>query len=263
MVRMSTTTFEEARAEMAEKVRKLLAKAEDPASPPEEARSFTAKAQEIMTKYSIDLAMIADADKVDELVGKGWTVEGPYAGKKVGLISAVARTNDCRAIYAHLSEGRKHVEVIGFPSDVEWVQTLSRSLEVQLMASLAAAMRRKPAHVHGRTFAAAFVEGFIAEVNQRLQQARRDAVAAAQAAQSEPGAADGTAGSGRDRLALVLVAKAERVDEEFRVRHPRARTVYSQVRLRSWEGYGPGRAAGSRATLARGSIGGSRRRLGG
>jgi len=37
--------------------------------------------------------------------------------------------------------------------------------------------------------------------------------------------------------------------------------VHRQIRLLSWSGYGPGRAAGRRASLARGSVEGSRRRL--
>jgi hypothetical protein len=45
------------------------------------------------------------------------------------------------------------------------------------------------------------------------------------------------------------------------VRHPGARTAYRSIRLQSWSGYGPGRAAGRQATLARGAVGGSRRRL--
>lgn len=250
----TTTPFaDRARIDVAEKVRKLLAQAEDRAATAEEAQTFTMKAQELMSKYSIDLAMVTDVARADELTAKGWVVEGPYAGHKVGLISAVARTNDCRAIYASLPEGRKRVEVVGFQADVEWVETLFRSLEIQLVAALAAAMRRKPGHVHGRTYAVGFVEGFIAEVNSRLHQARQEAVAVATADRPEQGSRS---------VALVLVAKAKRVEDEFRVRHPRTRTVYSQVRLRSWAGYEPGRAAGSRASLARGSIGDTRRSLG-
>jgi hypothetical protein len=208
-----------------------------------------------MTKYSIDLALVADLSKADQLIAEGWSVEPPYAGKKVTLINAVARNNDCRAIYTSLpgAGGRKHIEVLGFPTDVDWVRTLSRSLEIQMLAGLAAATHLKPDHVHGRTFGAAFVEGFIAEVNHRLHDARRSAIATAQAEAPE---------ATSNRLALVLVEKAHRVDDEFKVRHPRTRTVYTNTRLQSWEGYAPGRAAGRRASLARGSIDGARRSLG-
>jgi hypothetical protein len=108
-----------------------------------------------------------------------------------------------------------------------------------------------------------FIEGFVAEVNHRLHDARRAAVAAAEATAHAPRQdAVSWAPQGQSEpptsLALVLVAKAKRVDQEFKVRHPHSRTVYSQVRLQSWSGYAPGRAAGRRANLARGSVGGSR-----
>jgi hypothetical protein len=255
------TPFRKTKQEVADKVRKLLVKAEDPATTPEEAESCTAKAQQLMTKYAIDLAMVADPATSDRLVERGWVIDGPYAAHKVSIINAVARANDCRAIYAELQAGRKWIDIVGFAGDVDWVQTLSRSLEVQLAGALATAVRAKPAGVHGRTFSVAFVQGFAVEISARLHRARRAAVAEADAErrdaadrllQEEPSAPS---------AALVLVAKAERVEEEFMVRHPTARTVHRQVRLRSWSGYGPGRAAGRQASLARGAVGGSRRRL--
>lgn len=249
-----TTTFERTKEEVADKVRKLLTKAEDPVATPEEAEAFTLKAQELMYKYSIDLAMVTDKSQAEALVGRGWIIPNPYAPAKVSLVNAVARANDCRALYTDLGGGRRHIEVLGFATDVEWVETLVRSLDVQLMAALARAVREKPADIHGRTFSAGFVQGFIAEIAGRLHQARRAAVSAAEASRGA------TVPSGPS-VALVLVAKAESVDHEFRVRHPSARTVHRQTRLRSWSGYGPGRSAGRSASLARGSIGSQRRGL--
>jgi hypothetical protein len=261
--------FARTREDVADKVRKLLTQAEDPAATPEEAQAFTMKAQQLMSKYSIELAMIVDPAKADQLTETGWTVNGPYAGHKVSLINAVARANDCRAIYLDLSGGRKRIQVVGYPGDVDWVEALSRSLEIQLAGALASAVGAKPRHVHGRTFAVGFIEGFTAEVNGRLQQARRTAVAGFESAREEERRrarretmdalvqVEPTATS----VALVLTAKAKHVDDEFKARHPTARTVYSQVRLQSWSGYDPGRAAGRQATLARGAVGSNRRGL--
>jgi hypothetical protein len=257
---MSTAdTFQRTKEQVADKVRKLLAQAEDRSVTPEEAQSFTAKAQQLMTKYLIDLAMVADGGDATPLTELSWTVDGPYASHKIHLINAVARTNDCRSIYADLPRGRKRIQVVGYDTDVAWVETLSRSLEIQLLAALAGAARAKPPGVHGRTFAVAFMQGFIAEVVNRLHHARREAVATAQQAASESGAP--AASGGGSSVALVLVAKSNRVDEEFKVRHPQTRTVYSQVRLQSWSGYQPGRAAGRQASIARGRIGERRRGL--
>ena len=70
MAAMSTVeqTFRRTREDVADKVRKLLVKAEDPAATPEEAESCTAKAQQLMTKYAIDLAMVADPDRATALM---------------------------------------------------------------------------------------------------------------------------------------------------------------------------------------------------
>lgn len=259
-----TTTFERTKDEVADKVRKLLAKAEDPAATPEEAQAFTLKAQQLMSKYSIALAMVSDESRPDALTARGWTIPDPYASAKVSLVNAVARANDCRAIYTDLGGGRRAIEVVGFATDAEWVESLVRSLDIQLTAALAAAVRTKPANVHGRTFSAGFVQGFIAEIAVRLQHARRAAIAAAEAEADAERTAAGGAGSASNSassVALVLVAKADSVEAEFRVRHPAARTVHRQTRLRSWSGYQPGRTAGSQANLARGSIGSRRRGL--
>jgi hypothetical protein len=248
---MTKDLSDRTREEIADKVRKLLNKAEDRAATRGEADAFTAKAQELMSKYAIDLAMVSDMEHRDELVERHWMLLNPYANHKVSLVSVVARANDCRTLYADLSGARKHISVVGYASDVEWVEVLTRSLELQMAAALAAAMRTRPAGVHGRTYAVGFVQGFIQEISLRLREARRGAVATAEAGRTEG-----------PSVALVLVAKGKRVDDEFKARHPDTRSVSRQLRLRSWAGYKPGRAAGSQAGIARGGIGDTRRRLG-
>ncbi|HZU71773.1 MAG TPA: DUF2786 domain-containing protein [Acidimicrobiales bacterium] len=243
-------TFEQARAKLVERVRMLLAHAEDPSITAEEAQAYTAKAQQLMTKYAIDLAMITDVERRDRVVQRDWIIEAPYAAHKVSLVNAVARTNDCAAIYTDLAGGHKRIDVVGYPEDVEWVQTLYSSLVVQLTGALGAARRLKPPGVHGRTFAVGFAEGFVHEISDRLKAARRAAVAAAEVERSGPGAPS----PGGPSVALVLVAKKQRVDDEYRVRFPGARSVHRYTRLSSWSGYQPGRDAGRRASLARGAV---------
>jgi len=259
--------FGRMKEEVAEKVRKLLALAEDPAATPEEAQTYSAKAQQLMSKYAIDLAMVTDAERIDRVVQRGWRIDGPYAAHKVSLVTAIGRTNDCRAVYAPLTGGARYIEVVGFPNDVDWVETLSGSLTLQMMTALLAAQALKPDRVHGRTFAVGFVEGFVHEVSLRLQQARRQAMAMAAEEEGRrrrtPGWHDDgtsiTKAEPRQTVELVLVAKATQVDDEYRVRFPDARTVSRYTRLASWSGYEPGRAAGRKASLARGAVSGRRR----
>ena len=261
--------FDEMRADMAEKVRKLLTQAEDPGATPEEAATFTAKAQQLMTKYSIDLAMVVDTERADQVVVKVWRVNGPYSAHKLDMVFSAARSNDCRAIYARLGGGAHQVSVVGFPHDVDWVQTLSASLDLQLAIALAHATRAKPEWVHGRTFSVGFVKGFTDEVGERLSRARRQAVADAVScfAAERAGAGVGAEAGGRAQpsaqgegpsVALVLAAKDKQVDDEFRVHFPHVRTMHRYVRLQSWSGYQPGRDAGSRAQLAKAPLSGRR-----
>jgi hypothetical protein len=254
--------FEEIKADMADKVRKLLAQAEDPGATPEEAATFTAKAQQLMTKYSIDLAMVVDGRRAEEVVVKTWRVNGPYSSHKLDMAFAASRANDCRAIYARLGGGAHQISLVGFPHDIDWVRTLFASLELQLGLALAQAMSTRPEHVHGRTFAVGFVKGFADEIGTRLAQARHQAVADAKAGEAGPtgpGPARSERAGSPGSVALVLAAKDKRVDDEFKVNFPHVRTLHRYVRLSSWSGYQPGRDAGSRAQLARGSVSGRRR----
>ncbi|HEV2368891.1 MAG TPA: DUF2786 domain-containing protein [Acidimicrobiales bacterium] len=268
MTSSTGATFGKVKAELAEKVRKLLAQAEDPGATVEEAATFTAKAQQLMSKYAIDLAMVTDAERIDKVAERGWQIDGPYAAHKVSIVNAVSRANDCRAVYTNLDGGAKYVDVVGFPDDVDWVQTLSGSLALQMLSTMASARSQRPARVHGRTFAVGFAEGFVHEVSVRLQQARRHAMAAAAEDEERRRAAGAGVGGGtsvvaaspRRSVELVLVAKGARVDDEYRVRFPHARSVSRYTRLTSWSGWEPGRAAGRRANLARGAVG-DRRRL--
>lgn len=254
----SETVFSEMRAEMADKVRKLLAQAEDPAATVHEAATFTAKAQQLMTKYSIDLAMVVDGRRRDEVEVKTWRVNGPYSAHKLDMAFAAARANDCRAIFARLEGGASQISVVGFPHDIDWIQTLFASLELQLAVALSHAAADKPDHVHGRTFAVGFVKGFVDEVGERLAQARRQAVAEARRAEEAGAAAEGRSPQRGTSVALVLAEKDKQVDDEFKVHFPHVRTLHRYVRLSSWSGYQPGRDAGSRAQLARGSVAGRR-----
>src|SRR4051794_35012987 len=61
-----------------DKVRKLLAKAEDPACSPAEAEALTAKATELIAKYGVDQALLAARDPArDSVVDRMIEVPSP------------------------------------------------------------------------------------------------------------------------------------------------------------------------------------------
>ncbi len=251
-----TDVFVNVKERIAEKVRKLLTHAEDPATTPEEAEAFTAKAQHLISRYSIDLAMIAEADRADRLTEGRVYVSEPYGRRKIGLANAVARANDCRGVFTCYRKNGKNayfLSVIGYESDVEWVQTLYASLEVQLASAMTRDARTRPRSDHGRTWGVNYIEGFAGAVSTRLTQAKRAAAAEAQAAVD---AERGDLPTPSTSVALVLILKAERVEKEYKVRHPYTRStrVYSRG---SDHGRTAGATAGRNASLARGAVGGS------
>jgi hypothetical protein len=268
------------------KVASLLRKAERTDNE-HEAAAFAAKAQELMARHAIDRAMVEEAGEggkeAQQIISRWLEVKAPYAPRKATLLWNVADAIGCQAVIM----GAQWVDVIGTTADVEWVETLYASLVAQMehAAAIADKDRRQPpplpaqpeapaygsnaweeltteeraelreqwkayhaikslhrvAQENGRTFKTSFIAGFTSRVVGRLKEtnlkAQRDA-------EQEQG----------HSVALVLASKAERVEAEFRVRHPHIRTIRRSTR---GSGYSAGQNAGSNASFARGSMGGN------
>jgi hypothetical protein len=126
---------------MLERVRKLLAKAER-AGTEHEAEAFTAKANELMLRYSINEAMLQRSGEhtSEKIIAKTITVEG-YAKAKLELLRAVARGCGCDAAFysnsksSGWSSGR--AEVVGWESDVEAFEVLFASVTMQALSEAA------------------------------------------------------------------------------------------------------------------------------
>lgn len=183
------------------RVRKLLAKAEDPACTPAEAEAFTAKATELIAKYGVDQALLGAADPAADPVGdRIVTIVAPYARDKAGLLAAVGMALRCRVV--HLERGstaRSHL--FGHAADLERVELLFTSLLVQAAHGLAAA--RVPWGEHPAAFRRSWLVGYTEAVRARLVEAEQSAV------DSEPGAA------------LVLVDRTELVEQRRNEVYPR------------------------------------------
>lgn len=154
---------------MLEKVRGLLAKAES--TPYEaEAATYTAKAQELMTRHSIDYALLAvRTGAKEEPVARRIAVDGPYEMEKVDLLAAVARANRARSVWTR-SLGL--ATVIGFPADLDAIEVLFTSLLVQATRAMTEAGRQRDAAGRSRTrsFRQSFLTGFAMRIGERLTQ---------------------------------------------------------------------------------------------
>ena len=213
------------------KVRKLLAKAEDPACTTAEAEAFTAKATELIARYGVDRALLAASDPSTDPVGdRVIDLLPPYALDKAGLLAGVAGALRCRSVRRRAGSGFA-MHLFEFASDLERTELLYTSLLVQAAQGLASAP--VPVGDHPAAFRRSWLAGFAGAVSARLRQAEESA-----AGESPPGAAS---------FALVLADRSDRVEHRLAEAYPRLRSAPG--RRLAGSGLGAGAAAGRRADL--------------
>lgn len=230
-------------------IRKLLAKAES-SEHEAEASVFRNKALELMTRYSIDEAMIADVTVEESIVSE--TIElGTYAANKRGMLITVARAFGCH-VRRPLYKNKKLYEVVGFKSDVDMVIMLTNSLVIQLDTQLLGVTDWYSTKAARTSFAYAWCD----TVGNRVTEHYRAATAEAEA---EGQAADGPTVKG---VALVLADRNERVEQGFEEKYgsrPRYTTCYATVSNGSASS--AGRAAGNKANIGQSGLGSGSRAL--
>ena len=153
-------------ADYVRKIQGLLATAESLADQGNEeaAGAYVAKAHALQQKYSIDQAMLAEAEgeAPRAIIDRTWVMPGAYGRRKVNLAHVVAVHTGCAGYFARAEGGGYRFHVFGFTADVEWAETLFFSLCHQAEAALGFAV--KGPYEHGRSFTTAFLEGFTSEV---------------------------------------------------------------------------------------------------
>ncbi len=216
-----------------DKIRALLAKAESTTFP-EEAETYTAKAQELMARYSIDAALLdASGPKRAEPVAVRIGVEAPYEGPKSILLSVVAQANRCRAVW---SKEHGFNTVFGFETDLELVELLFTSLLVQATTAMTAHGSRRDRYGRSstRSFRQSFLTAYAHRIGERL-------AGAAERAGDEAAAEVGAA------LLPVLAARDETVREQVHAVFPTLTQRHMSVTNRA--GWESGRAAADSASL--------------
>ncbi|GAA1972844.1 DUF2786 domain-containing protein [Amycolatopsis minnesotensis] len=224
------------------RVRKLLAKAEDPAVTEAEAEAYNTKAAELIARYGIDQAMLAArAEFADEVTSMRIDVENPYSRDKAQLVTCIAEPLRCRTVLARASQRVHWVTVFGFRSDLLRIELLFTSLLLQAGTQLGRASGGGTAQSVA-AYRRSWLQGFALAVFHRLKGAEEKAVAEH----------DGGSGSAelvlRDRKAVVEAA----YQEEFgALRMARRRRL-------TGSGFSDGRAAGERADLGTTGVTGKR-----
>jgi hypothetical protein len=212
------------------RVRALLAKAEATEFP-DEAEALSAKAQELMSRYSLHQA-VDDHNRgraPDAAARRVW-IESPYAGAKAVLVQAVASANRCRTVWA---EKLGFVTVLGAETDLELVELLATSLLVQGNRAMLAA--GSGANGRGQTRTRSFRQSFLVAYATRIGE-RLDATNASVTAEVND-----------SRLLPVLAARSRAADELIKRLFPSM--VNRQVSVSDGAGWVAGRAAAELALL--------------
>jgi Protein of unknown function (DUF2786) len=242
------------------RIRALLAKAEATEFA-EEAEALSARAQQLMAKYSIDHALLAAQEGHPDTPGaRRLAVDNPYEAPKATLLQTVAQANRCRTVW--LKE-LGLVTVIGFPADLDAVELLFTSLLVQANGAMLRAGGKKDAYGRSRTraFRQSFLVSYAIRIGERLAEAashaEQEAVAEQEAARQEAArqaAAQGaaqqavTSTGGRD-LVPFLAARHRAVDDAVDEMFGGKLKTNRAVRATDEEGWYSGRAAADLASL--------------
>ncbi|MBL7256186.1 DUF2786 domain-containing protein [Paractinoplanes lichenicola] len=208
-----------------ERVRALLAKAES-TDFPAEAEAYSAKAQELIARHSIEEALTS-ADRAEVVpFARRIGVDHPYESEKASLLDAVARANHCHTVW---SPELGFSTVFGFDADIDGVELLYTSLLVQANRAMS---RDEPAKGKARikAFRRSFLVAYAIRIGERLAQVTREAL------------------QSHSDLLPVLRNRDVQVREVMQKAFPR--TVRARgSRIDSLEGWESGRAAADEAEL--------------
>lgn len=220
---------------MLARIRGLLTKAES-STFAAEAETLTAKAQDLMTRYAIDSAMVdaeADTSLTDQVATRRLQVDNPYPEAKVQLLHCVAESNGVRVIW-HQRFGL--VSMVGLPLDLDLSEMLYTSLLLQASHALAeegGGHRTKRSPSFRRSFLLAFAD----RIGERLATAREQA------------SRDASSQYGKE-LVPVMAARTEAVGSVFEEQFPSI--VPSATSVTNPQGWQAGRVAAELADLAGG-----------
>jgi Protein of unknown function (DUF2786) len=218
------------------RIRALLAKAES-STFVAEAETFTAGAQSLMARHSIDRALLAALDQrsCEDATGRRIGIDNPYEGPKAMLLGAVAEANRCRTVW---SRDLGFSTAIGFPADLDAVELLFTSLLVQATAAMTQAGSRADGSGRSRTrsFRQSFLTAYASRIGQRLTDVTGQQTAEVA---SEP--------TGRNLLP-VLAARSEAVDEAVAAMFPHV-TGHRVGSASDSEGWFSGISAANQAAL--------------
>jgi hypothetical protein len=213
-------------APVVDKIRKLLALAESPNE--HEAALAAERAQELMLRHGIDMAIVAAAaDGAKSFDVDSAELHGQFDPWRRYLASAVCDATGGSYVWMTVPGSRSAtIEFFGPAGTAEAVVALYRYLEAQLVTiSAQATATRVDKRAHGRTWRLSFLYGAVNRINARLTE-RREAIESTDNAK-----------------ALVVVKSA--VDRAIEDKHGKLHTTPTSVSDIDSDAYAEGAEAGA------------------
>lgn len=233
-----------------DKIRGLLAKAEATEFEAE-AEAFLDKAMELMARHRVDEALLAAADKAsNDPVDRIILDIGAWRVPKGQLAVFLAKAFDCHVIWTHR---KKSLAFVGHKSDLDMVQTLMTSLELQLDRELlnVRGYDKGETRAARSSFAYAWTERVGERIVEYYGRAVEDAVKEAEASP--------------EQSSSVALALASRIDDvtakyqEFYKSKPRYTSKSRHVS--DYSASDRGYSAGNRADIGQGAVRGGNRQI--
>jgi hypothetical protein len=226
-------------AELLDRVRKLLAKAEAEGVTPHEAEALTAKAAELMARYGIDRARLgALHPETDRPGDRVIDLDNPWAAVKAHLLSGLVQALRCQCVLLNRRAPGARLHVFGYASDIERADILFTSLLVQMARGLAA--QPVPASTaSAKAWRRSWMLGYVSAVVARVRDAE-------QAAAEADDASRAAAGESGQSTALVLADRSMTIRRKAQQAYPRTR----QTRVTyTGNGYADGYREGQKADI--------------
>lgn len=224
----------EHQAKTLSKIRALLAKAES-TDFVAEADAFTAKAQDLMTRHSIDEALLADeAGDSFDVSGSKVLIHHPYGLEKASLLHVISEANRVKAIW---NDFASCVTLVGVPTDLAQVEMLFTSTLVQATRAMTQAGEHSVGQDRSSSFRKAFLSAYAVRLGERLAETNEETTASYGAA-----------------LVPVLGRQTKAVAEEFQRLFPHVTTGSRRARFDA-RGWDAGTRAADEAVLPAAEVG--------
>jgi hypothetical protein len=218
-----TALTDKRRMELANKVKALFAKSASASEAGNEAEAEACwlKAQELLTKYSIDAELARITAKGEGKVTarpthkKFYLQDGPYLKSRAQLAIMVSRA---MGLVNRVATNGEFVVFFGFPEDIEDAWEMFELIEPQMLATAARRIQEGRHHwegIHAKTYRINYFNGYAVRIQQRLIFARKEAAEEVVFAEGQ-----GAERTGRVTGALVLVGREDEVRAFYKELYP-------------------------------------------